>query len=146
MAKTKKPTTRPGVISQTTFDRICARISGGESLRTILASDGMPCLATFFNHLRHDGNQAHVDQYARAKEESADHYAELIVEAALADPERDEMSGRVDSGEVQHRRLRVDALKWIACKLKPKVYGDRQALEHSGPSGSPIQVITGVPT
>lgn len=32
----------------------------------------------------------------------------------------------------QHRRLKVDALKWIASKLKPKKYGDRAEVEITG--------------
>ena len=33
---------------------------------------------------------------------------------------------------VQRSRLRVDARKWIASKLKPKKYGDYQKHEHTG--------------
>jgi hypothetical protein len=30
------------------------------------------------------------------------------------------------------RRIRIDARKWYAGKLRPKVYGDRIQQEHSG--------------
>jgi hypothetical protein len=65
-----------------------------------------------------------VGQYARAKEESADHLAEEIMEIA------DEAMNALTSEQVQAARLRVDARKWIASKLKPKKYGER--IEHAG--------------
>jgi hypothetical protein len=34
---------------------------------------------------------------------------------------------RVDNGYVQHQRNRVDARKWVAARMLPKVYGDRTA-------------------
>jgi hypothetical protein len=43
--------------------------------------------------------------------------------------------GEVETTEgdmIEHRRLQVDARKWIAAKLKPKKYGDKQEIEHSG--------------
>ena len=38
----------------------------------------------------------------------------------------------LNTEHVQRSRLRVDTRKWIASKLKPKKYGDKQAVEHSG--------------
>ncbi len=55
-------------------------------------------------------------QYARAREEQADFYADEIV--TIADTEPDAATARV----------RVDARKWVASKLKPKRYGDKLAL------------------
>ena len=37
---------------------------------------------------------------------------------------------------VQAARLRVDARKWVASKLLPRVYGEK--IEHSGPEGVPL--------
>ena len=39
---------------------------------------------------------------------------------------------------LEHRRMRVDARKWMMGKLAPKKYGDKQVLEHGGPDGGPI--------
>ncbi len=41
---------------------------------------------------------------------------------------------------VAHKRLRIDALKWTAGKLRPKLYGEKNIQEHSGPDGGPIPV------
>jgi len=38
----------------------------------------------------------------------------------------------------QKARLQVDARKWIASKLLPKVYGDKVSHEHGGPDGGAI--------
>ena len=36
-------------------------------------------------------------------------------------------------------RVRIDARKWLAGKMKPKVYGDKQTVEHQG--GVSIMVV-----
>jgi hypothetical protein len=33
---------------------------------------------------------------------------------------------------IERARLKVDARKWVAAKLKPKKYGDKLQTEHSG--------------
>lgn len=38
---------------------------------------------------------------------------------------------KLANAEVQRRRLIVDASKWIACKLLPKVYGDNLVIDHN---------------
>jgi hypothetical protein len=62
--------------------------------------------------------------YARAREDCADTLADKICDLAR----------RVETGELDYNagRVAIDALKWIASKLKPKAYGDRQAIEHQG--------------
>jgi hypothetical protein len=34
--------------------------------------------------------------------------------------------------------LRIDARKWLAGKMAPKKYGDKQQIEHAGPDGGPV--------
>ena len=62
-----------------------------------------------------------------AREDAADTLADKI--QTLAD--------RVEKGELDpHRgRVSIDALKWVASKLKPQSYGDRIHQEHSGAIG-----------
>ena len=59
--------------------------------------------------------------YRQANEDQADTLADEII--AIADSVKD--AGPADSAKVNAARLRVDARKWVAAKLKPKVYGDR---------------------
>lgn len=76
-------------------------------------------------------------QYARAKQDQADYLAEEIIEIAddisndtIIDPE----TGKAKENKewVNRSRLRVDARKWVAAKLKPKKYSDKIDVSHSG--------------
>ncbi len=66
-------------------------------------------------------------RYARAREEQADFYADEII--TIADTEPDAAIARV----------RIDARKWTASKLRPKVYGDR--VQHGGDSDNPLHTV-----
>ena len=102
---------------QMQFDTICARIAGGESLRTICLDKDLPTPQGVRMWLNADKDGALVAQYERAREEQADHYADEIIEIA-------------DNQDIEpnSRRIMVDARKWIASRLKPKVYGDKLAI------------------
>lgn len=71
-----------------------------------------------------------LQMYVRSKEECADTLADEIMEIADSDPGSNATG--IDRGGVDHLKLRVDARKWIAAKLKPKKYGDAHKVEHSG--------------
>ena len=58
------------------------------------------------------------EQYVRAQQHRAEKWAEEIVEIADDAPKDD----------VNKARLQVDARKWVASKLLPKKYGDRQTI------------------
>jgi hypothetical protein len=63
-------------------------------------------------------------RYQEACEDRADRLAEELLELAdTAIPEG--LDGPGKSAFVQKLRLQIDARKWIACKLKPRQYGDR---------------------
>jgi len=108
-------------------DKICERLADGESLRKICASDDMPNKATVFRWLA--GNATFRDQYACAREVQADTLADEIVDIAddgSNDYMETEQGGvKYDGDAVARSKLRVDARKWVASKLKPKVYGDK---------------------
>ena len=102
---------------QLQFNMICARIAGGESLRTVCESKDLPDRDTINRWLNADSDGELCGQYARAREEQADHYADEII--TIADNE---------SLTPEDRRIMVDARKWVASKLKPRKYGDKLAL------------------
>lgn len=114
-------------------------------MRSVCSCEGMPCLSTVFKWLRE--NDGFSQQYARAKQESADAMSEEMLDIA-DDGTNDWMErhgkdgaslGYEYNGEhVQRSRLRIDTRKWLASKLKPKRYGDR--LEHTGPDGGPLKI------
>lgn len=119
-----------------TRDRILERIADGEALAAICREDGMPHISTVFDWLSAEPDFA--DRYARAREQQADKLADEIVSIA------DEVSVTskslpggmeeiaLDAVAVARNRLRIDARKWVASKLKPKKYGDKIEHEHGG--------------
>lgn len=83
------------------------------------------------------------ESYARAREDQADTLADQILE--IADDGRndtytdDEGKEFVNHDVINRSRLRVDARKWVAAKLKPRKYGDKVSTELSGPNGGAVQ-------
>jgi phenylpyruvate tautomerase PptA (4-oxalocrotonate tautomerase family) len=96
-------------------DAICELIADGKSLRSICRQDNMPTTSTVCKWLSLVPSFA--EQYTRAREMQADALADEITDIA------DEVTG-----DPQRDRLRVEARKWVASKLKPRKYGDRQLL------------------
>lgn len=133
------PGGRPTDYSQELADLICARLAEGESLRTVCKDEDMPCKTTVFMWMR--SNKEFLNQYTRAKEESADALIEDMLDIA-DDGTNDWMEKRNGEGEqigwqlngehVNRSRLRVDTRKWIAEKLKPKKYGAKVSQEITG--------------
>lgn len=78
-------------------------------------------------------------QYARAREAQADALFDEMLDIA-DDGSNDWMERKRDDGStdevlnhehIQRSRLRIDARKWMAGKLRPKVYGDKAEVEHN---------------
>ena len=129
----------PSDYSQETVDAICERIAGGESLRSICKDDAMPSMATVCKWL--NLHKEFAEQYARAREVQADTLFDEIQD--IADDATNDYMERMEGDEkaaswqfngehVQRSKLRVEARKWMAGKLRPKKYGDKLELEHSG--------------
>lgn len=136
---------RPSEFSQEVADRICERIGDGESLRSICADDDMPNKATVFRWLA--ANEKFSDQYARARETQADTLFDEMLD--IADDARNdwmERSGDEDAGwqvngeNIQRSKLRLEARKWMAGKLRPKKYGEKITQEHTGDGGGPVVI------
>jgi len=96
-------------------DYICEELAKGRSLRSICQDPDMPAVQIVLGW--RDDDAAFYEQYTRAREAQADHFADEITE--IADTETDPNRARV----------RIDARKWAAGKLKPKTYGDRLQLD-----------------
>ena len=131
--------------SQDLFDRICERIAERESLRGICEGADMPSTTAVKKWLIRDDGGALVAQYARAREMQADTLFEDIL--AISDDARNDWMAREGEGaagyalngeHIQRSKLRVDARKWMAGKLRPKVYGDKVDL--SGNVGFTITI------
>lgn len=118
---------RPTIKTPELLTTICNLIADGQSLRRICQSETMPDRTTVRQWLIDDAEFS--IQYARAREEQADTLAEEIVEIAdessLDYTVDDDGNHVLDREHVQRSKLRVDARKWVAAKLRPKVYGDK---------------------
>lgn len=138
------PAGRPTSYNEETANEILERIVSGESLRSIVKDDHMPVISTVFRWMSH--NEEFSKQYARAKEEQAEMLADEII--SISDEEQTLVKTHdggttevtFDSVAVARNRLRVDARKWVASKLKPKKYGDK--LELAGDPDSPLIIQT----
>ena len=130
-AKKATETRRPGRPTDYTpemAESICEGLAKGSSLPEVCADKGMPDDSTVYRWL--DKHEEFQEQYARARERQGEHWAVegLKVIKALR-------AGEIDANSA---RVMIDAFKWYAGKLKPKVYGDH--LRHSGGDGGPITV------
>jgi len=117
---------RPLEFNEAVADAICERLADGESLRSICRDDEMPAKSTVFKWLALI--PAFADQYARARETQADSLADDIVD--IADNK---------TLEPNDKRVRIDARKWLAGKLRPKAYGDKVAVVGGDKTDAPIR-------
>lgn len=110
------------------IDAFCDMYISGESLRDIGDKLGVSS-STLLRWL--EAEPARQERYARAREEAAEAMASEII--AIADePPPITAFGSVDSAAVQHQRLRLEARKWVASKLKPRAFGDKLDLTSGG--------------
>lgn len=139
------PVGRPAIYTPELASKLCSHLSMGKSLRTSCKHEGMPSIMTVYNWLsRHP---EFIEQYTRAKEESAEALAEDMLDIADESPiavEKDKdgnvVGTKLDSAGVARNRLRVETRKWVASKLKPKKYGDHAKLELTGKDGGSIEL------
>ena len=135
---------RPSGYTTEIADKICEGLANRRSLVRICDNPDMPGVSTFYQWLRE--NKEFQDNYARAREDQADTYFEEVIE--ISDDGRNDWMMRADkanpgyelNGEhIQRSRLRVEARKWAASKLKHKKYGERLEASLSGPDGGAIK-------
>jgi hypothetical protein len=119
-------------------DKICSALADARSLRSICLDDGMPAQSTVFKWLSEQPSFS--EQYARAREAQADAIFDEMLDIAddgsndwMKITRQDGSTDEVLNHEhVQRSKLRIDARKWMAGKLRPKVYGDKLEVEHQG--------------
>lgn len=118
---------KPTSYNQSIAKEICARISNGESLRRICLDEHMPNKATVFDWL-FIHSEFH-DQYAKARRIQADSFFDEMIDIADATDNYTYLDSngeeRTNNEAIQRSRLRIDTRKWVAGKLRPKVYGDK---------------------
>lgn len=131
----KNATGRPSSFTPKMANRICERMSSGESLRVICKDPAFPDKSTVMRWVR--DRDAFRDQYARAREDLVDHWAEEILEEAENREGDVTPDGRGNNANVQRSKQIIDTKKWLMSKLAPKKYGEFNRSEISGPDGGP---------
>ena len=112
-----------------TFNSILQDIEHGYALRTVLKNADNPSSRTFYKWL--DEDEVKVKQYVRACEARAEQIFEDILNIADTTEEgvttkETENGIETTTGDmIQHRRLKVDARKWMLGKMNPKKYSDK---------------------
>lgn len=146
--KGKNPPGRPSSYTQELADHICAELACGLSMRTVCKADDMPDMTTVFRWLR--TNEEFRQQYTQAKAEAADALVEEMLDISddgtndwmeVHDKDGECVGYKVNGEHVQRSRLRVETRKWIAAKLKPKLYGERVDLNHGVEEENPLAAI-----
>ncbi len=125
--------------SETKFAEILDLIRSGHGVKPICELEGMPDVTNFWKWVRRatDGEA----RYLAAKKTGI--LALVEDSQSIADDGRNDWMERLAfnggnptwqvNGEcVQRSKLRVDNIHWMAGKLMPDVFGDKQKLEHSG--------------
>jgi hypothetical protein len=127
---------QPAIYTEEIGQAICERLKRGETLIAIGRDPLMPSRAVVYRWLA--AHESFRDEYARARDAQADHFAEEIVDIADSEPSLifKNVDGvdvaSVDSTAVNLLRLRIDARKWYASKVAPKKYGDKIETTHKG--------------
>ena len=135
---------RPSLYNDMVVDKLCRLIAtSNKGLHHICKNNpDLPEYKTIFNWLNDPDKKDFLHKYVRAREEQAEYLADEIIEIA-DDSSRDTIvtdDGREIFNQefAQRSRIRIDARKWIASKLKPKKFGDKMIL--SGDKDNPITV------
>jgi hypothetical protein len=126
------PAGRPTIYNEELADLICLRIATHQMGTRKLCQkyDDMPDDTCIYEWRHKYVEFAH--KYAQAKMQQAEIMAEEILD--IADDDSQDVRHDKDGNEicnsefVARSRLRVDTRKWLASKLAPKIYGDKQQI------------------
>ena len=111
---------RPSKYSEKLVDRMLEEIASGRSVIGMCREeDWTPNADTWYRWLYKIEGLS--DRYARAKAHQSEREADIILDIA----------DNATNQDYQVARLRVDARKWIASKLLPNKYGDKQNIDHT---------------
>jgi hypothetical protein len=134
-------------------DELLERHASGETITAICRDMGLSIAAPW--RWQDKDPDGFGKRYARAREEHAHALAASIADIAdgtdqlsltaaeiaevaaleLDPKQRAEFLRMFQSSAIQRDRLRVDARKWVTAKALPRIYADRQQVEHSGKVG-----------
>lgn len=125
---------------------VLARLAGGDSLRQICATDGMPSKMTVIEWAA-GSRPEFAEKYKIAREVGYLLLAEELLEIA-DDGSNDWIKSndpanpgyRVNGEAIQRSRLRLDTRKWMLSKMLPKIYGERTTVDANVDGGLTIKI------
>lgn len=137
-----KPKRDPFFTDPESINEFCDYIAAGGNMAAFCRERGLKYNAVDWWV---EQNDTRSQMYARACARRADVLADEII--AISDEavvetkyEGEEIKLVLDATAVARNRLRVDARKWAASKLRPSKYGDKVTTELTGANGGAIQV------
>ncbi|NBB81691.1 MAG: hypothetical protein GVY36_19995 [Verrucomicrobia bacterium] len=112
---------RPSKFDPKIGDKLCELIAEGSSASKACKSVGIP-MRTYYRWRRE--NDEFSAQLSCARDDQADTFADQMCD--IADDEED----------VARAKLKIDARKWVAARMKPKSWGDKLQQDHVSSDGS----------
>lgn len=137
-AMTTRPTGRPSTYTPATAELIALRLADGELLTDICRTPGMPSRQCV--HRWRMKRPAFDDLYLRARAIGMESMSDEMLGIADDDTLDVNADGSPNNVAVRRDGLRVDTRKFLLAKLAPKVYGDRQTIEHTGAVGVTVEL------
>lgn len=121
------------------LDWVCDQLIDGRSVRSV-AKDLNASAVAILKWL--DREPGRMRQYQLARQAQADCLVDGLIDLA-DEPIPVGPDGRMDPAAVNDKRLRIDTRKWIACKLRPGMYGDRVEVNAnvSGKEQTPDEIM-----
>lgn len=113
---------------QVIWGQLLPLVSGGLSLPAALQQLPEPRPSLWWCKERIRDHPDLAAKYREAQEERADFLADQIV-AVAEEPIPAGLSGPEASAWAQRQRLRFDALRWTAAKLRPRAWGDHVSVD-----------------
>lgn len=107
--------------SEELFQSICEKIATSSIGLSEVCDSFNISSRTFFRWIADDEDLRH--KYTSAREEQAEFLADEIVK--ISNGEGLDATPFVGKNYIDRDRLKVEARKWVAAKLKPKKYGDK---------------------
>lgn len=131
---------KPSAFTEDLKREFLIELMGGRSVRQICMDDRFPHRQRLYESLLDDAEFA--DNYARAREVSADQKFDYILEIA-DDGSNDWMETErgyvLNKEHVQRSKLRIDSLKWYLAREMPKKYGEEVHVKVSDVTERPIE-------
>jgi hypothetical protein len=119
------------------FTDICAKISSGLSLKSIIEAEGKPSRIEFYRWINESEEKSTI--YARARLERADHIFDEMFDIAdnpsigikkkTTEKETGTFTEIIEGDMTEHRKLQIDTRKWALARMNPKKYGEKSELD-----------------